>query len=340
MAVTRSFTNAYECTDYTQELLLVPNSWTLLGDVGLFQPEALATTTATFEVTQQTLGLLKDYKRGTKPQTSKDDVSKMIAYNIPSFPIQEELLAHELIGKRMVGSADQLDTKANALAKKIARIRKNIDATKEVARFKTLTTGLAYAPNGTVVANYFSDMGVTQTSVDFVLNSGTTDVMAKVEEVIASIQDNAQTGDVITEIVGYCSPEFFAAFIAHAKVSQAYLYYSSTANQEILRNRAGGKGLYREFQFGGLRLIEVRTVLAGERLIPAKEAVFVPVGTSDSFVSYMAPAARFDYVNTLAEEAYLWTFESPKGTHIDIEGEFSVLNVLRRPKLVVKGTTP
>lgn len=342
MAVTRSFTNAYECTDYTQELLLVPNAWTLLGDVGLFQDEALAMNTATFEVTQQTLGLLKDYKRGTKPQTSKDDVSKILTYAIPHFPIQDELLASDLVGKRMIGSPDQLDNKANALAKKIARIRKSMDITKEVARFKTLTTGQAYAPNGTVVADYFTDMGVTQTSVDFALNSGTTDVIAKVEAVIANMQDYAQTGDVINGVVGYCSPEFFAALIAHAKVQTAYTYYTATAGQEILRNRAGGmqSGLYRSFEYGGIKFIEVRTVLAGERLIPAKEAVFVPTGTSDSFVAYMAPAGRFDYLGSIAEAGYLWTFDSPKGTHVDIEGEFNYLPVLRRPKLVVKGTTP
>jgi len=106
--------------------------------------------------------------------------------------------------------------------------------------------------------------------------------------------------------VAYCSPEWFAKFISHAKIQTAYQYYSATEGQQIQRNRAGGNnGLYREFTYGGIRFVEVRTILAGQRLIPAGEVVFVPVGTTDTFVSYFGPANRLDFVNTVAERAYL-----------------------------------
>ena len=108
----------------------------------------------------------------------------------------------------------------------------------------------------------------------------------------------------------------------------------------IQRNRAGGNnGLYREFSYGGIRFIEVRTVLAGQRLIPAGEVVFVPVGTTDTFVSYFGPANRLDFVNTVAERAYLWMYRDPKGTQIDLDGEFDVTHMIRRPQLVIKGIT-
>lgn len=341
MPLVRSYSNAFEVVDYTQELAIVPNSWTLLNDIGLFREEMLQTRTVTFEETNQTLALIGDQVWGAKPQANKDDTRKIRSYPVAHFPVVDALLPSDINGVRAYGSQTAADTEAAALARKIARIRKNMDITMEVARFKTLTTGNIYAPNGTISGNFFTDFGITQTSVDFVFGTATTDVVAKVESVIAAMQDNALTGDVITQVVAYCSPEFFAKLIAHPKVQAAYTYYSSTANQEIQRNRAGGKeaGLYRRFEYAGIVFIEVRTVLAGQRMIPANEAVFLPLGSDESFVTYFSPANKFGIVNTIAEPRYLWTTRDAKGERIDIDAESNFINVLRRPQLVVKGTT-
>jgi hypothetical protein len=337
MPITRSYTNAFEVTDYTQELQLIPNSWTLLNDSGLFSEEFLTTNTVTFEEQSQSLGLIGDQFRGAKPQANKDDTRKIRSYPIAHFPIVDSVKPEDIQGKRAYGSKDSAETEAAVIARKMERIRRNMDISLEVGRFSVLTTGNAYSPNGTIAGNYFTDFGITQTSVDFVLGTATTDIVAKVETIIASMQDNANTGDVITSVVGYCSPEFFAKFIAHAKIQTAYQYYSATEGQMIQRNRAGGNnGLYREFSYAGVRLIETRTVLAGQRLIPAGEAVFVPTGTLDSFTSFFGPMNRLDFVNTVAERAYLMTYRDPKGQGIDIDGEFNVNHVLRRPALVVK----
>lgn len=340
MPITRSYASNFDVIDYTQELQIIPNSWTLLNDVGLFSEEFLTTHTVTFEEQNKSLALIGDQHRGAKPQANKDDVRKIRSYPIAHFPIVDEILPADIQGKRAYGSQDQAETEAAVIARKMDRIRRNIDITLEVGRFSTLTTGNLYAPNGTISGNLFSDFGITQTSVDFVLGTATTDVMSKVETVIASMQDNANTGDIISGVVAYCSPEWFAKFIAHAKIQTAYQYYTATEGQQIQRNRAGNNmGLYREFTYGGIRFIEVRTVLAGQRLIPAGEVVFVPLGTTDTFVSYFGPANRLDFVNTVAERAYLWLYRNPKGTNIDLDGEFDVTHVIRRPQLVIRGTT-
>lgn len=339
MPIIRSYANAFEVVDYSQELAIIPNSWTLLGDVGLFSEEMLSTHTVTFEETSASLGLIGDVYRGSKPLANKDDNRKIHSYAIPHFAVADKILPQDVQGKRAYGSQDTAETEAAVMARKMERIRRNFDITLEVARFSTLTTGNAYAPNGTIAGNFFTQTGVTQTSVDFVLGTSTTDVVGKAEAVISAMQDNANTGDVISGVVAYCSPEWFAKLIAHAKIQDAYRYYSATAGQDILRSRAGNAGLYREFVYAGIRFVEVRTVLAGQRLIPAGEVVFVPVGTTDTFVTYYGPANKLDFANTMAERAYLWSFRDPKGEAIDLDSESNFLNVLRRPALVVKGTS-
>lgn len=341
MPIIRSYSNGFEVSDYTQELQVIPNSWTLLTESGLFKDEFLSTRTVTFEQTNITLGLVADQYWGAKPQANKDDIRKIHAWAIPHFPYVDALVPSDINGVRAYGKQDVALTKAEALGRKLERIRKNYAVTKEVAAFKTLTTGAVYAPNGTVVTNFFTDMGVTQTVVDFVLGTGTTDIISKVETVIAAMQDNAQSGDVITSVIGYASPEFFAKLISHAKVTAAYQYYTATTNQEILRNRAGGmeSGLYRQFDYGGIRFIEVRTVLAGQRLVPAQDVVFVPTGTTDAFVRYHAPANKFDFVNTIAEAEYVFVTDDMKGERTDIDAESNFFSALRKPALVIRGTS-
>lgn len=338
MSLTRSYTNAFEVVDYTAELQLIPPSWTLLGDSDVFSEEFLSTNTVTFEEQSQTLGLLGDQFRGAKPQANKDDNRKIRSYPIAHFPITDAVKPEDIQGKRAYGATDMAETEAAVIARKMQRIRRNMDITMEVGRFSTLATGNLFAPNGTISGNLFTDFGITQTVVDYALGTSTTDLVGKVETVIASMQDNAATGDVITGVIAYCSPEFFGRFITHPKVTTAYQYFAATEGQQINRNRAGGNnGLYREFTYAGIRFVEVRTVLAGQRLIPAGDVIFVPTGTTDTFMSYFGPANRLDFVNTIAERGYLWTWRDPKGMGIDIDGEFNVTHIVRRPQLVVRG---
>ena len=343
MAQIRSYTNAFEIVDYTQEINVVPNSWTLLGDMGLFQKEMLSTHTVTFEERNKTLALISDQIRGAKPVANQDELRKIHSYPIPHFPDVDYIVPQDIQGKRAYGSATAAETLDGVIMRKLERLKRNISITQEVARFKTLTTGNVYAPSGSVTGNFYTDYGLTQVSVDFVLGTAGTDVLGKTESVIASMQDTAVNGDVITQVVAFCSPEWFAKFIAHAKVQTAYQYYTATDGQSILRNRAGNFGglgaLYREFYFGGVRFIEVRTSLGGVRLVPAGEVAFVPLGTVDSFCSFFGPANKLDLVNTIAEESYAFMYKDPKGENMQIDTEFNVINILRRPLLVVKGTT-
>lgn len=337
MPITRSYSNAFEVVDYTQELALVPTKWSLLNDVGLFGAESLTTNTATFEETNRTLAIIADQYRGAKPQANSDDTRKIHAYYVPHFPIVDAIKPEDLSGKRAYGS-DTAETEAAVMARKIARISRAMDDTLELGRFRTLSTLTAYAPNGTVAANFATDFGITQLAVNFAFGSATTDVIGKVESVISHIQDQAQ-GTTVTGVVAYCSPEYFAALISHAKVQAAYQYFSATEGQMIQRNRAGNNmSLFREFFYGGVRFVEVRGSIGGTRLVPANEAIFVPTGTDGVFVSYFSPANKTSLVNTVAEQRYMFTYRDSKDEGIAIEGEFNALHIVRQPALVVKGT--
>jgi hypothetical protein len=221
-------------------------------------------------------------------------------------------------------------------ARKLARIRQNHAWTLEFARAQAIVLGTVYAPNGTVVQDWNAEFGVTRQSVDFLLGTSTTEVLAKIEGGTSWLQDHA-SGEVITETVTLTSPEFFAKLIAHPSVKTAFQYYSST--QEPLRQRLGGNNaLHRRFEYGGTTFIEMRDTYAGQRLIPSGQAYMVPLGT-DAFRTYFSPANRFGLVNTLGEQVYVFETQDTKGTKIEIESESNFINAIVRPNLVVTFTS-
>lgn len=334
---TRSFTNQFEVTDYTQELVSIPNTWGLVNELGIFRNEPVSQHTVTVESRNGSLALVGDKMRGERANVNKDDTRVLRTFAVPHFPVDDAVKPEDIQGKRAYGSDNMAETEANVIASKLQRIRQNHAATLEKARCYALTTGAIYAPNGTVSGNYFTEFGITQKSIDFTLGTSTTDLIGKVEEGIAHQQDSILSGESITGVVVLCSPEWFAKFIASPKIADAFRYYSST--QEPLRNRLGS-GVYRRFEFGGATFLEYRGVFNdGSRLIPTGEAVMVPTGTNDTFISYFSPANKFSLVNTLGEEAYAFTYRNSTDSEITIETEHNHLALVRRPQVLVKLTT-
>jgi len=125
MPINRSYTNPFEVTSYTREIAVVPNSWTLLNDVGLFQPEYLTQNTVTFEETNSTIGLITDKFRGEKPTANKDDVRKIRTYAVPHFPAVDFVLPEDIQGKRAYGTVDMAETEAAVIARKMTRMKRN-----------------------------------------------------------------------------------------------------------------------------------------------------------------------------------------------------------------------
>lgn len=335
MTTVRSYQDVFGLTDYTESIIQIPNSWGLINELGIFSNEGVAQNTLTVESTAGTLGLLVDKVRGERNAVNKDDTRVLRAFAIPHFPLDDAIKPEDIQGKRAFGG-DQAETEAAVMLRKMERIRRNQAATWEFARAKMITSGEVYAPNGTVVENVYTSFGVTRKEVDYVLGTATTEVIAKSEEALAHIQDNILTGEVVDRVVVLCAPDFFAKLIAHPKVVEAYKYYTSA--QEPLRNRLG-TGIYRRFVFGSIEYVEYRGSFNGQALIPAGTAYMIPLGTTDTFKTYFGPANRFEYVNTIGLESYLFSFRNPSNTEITLQSETNFLNLIRRPQCVVKLVT-
>lgn len=336
--IIRDFGNPFQVADWTREVNIIPNTWGTIGNLGVFQEEPVAEATVAFQEVARDFGLVVDRIRGDRSNFNKDYSRKLHTVPVGHYPLDDQILPKDIQGKSAYSSLSEAETLDGVRMRKMERIRNSHAITLEYARAVLLTTGNVYAPNSTVSLNWFTEMGVTQTVVDFLLGTNTTEVQAKIEAAVSAIQDNAGMVS-ITGVVALCSPTFFAKLIAHPTVKVAYQYYSSTQN--YLRNRdtvEGGMGLHREFDHMGVRFIELRDKYAGNQLIPAGDAVFIPTGT-DYFRTYFAPAERFSLVNTLGEQVYMFETPSLNQTSIEIETESNFLNACLKPALIIRATS-
>lgn len=339
MTIARSFENngQFNLTDLTPQLSLITPTWSLVGDMGLYRESGITQDNLTVEVVNDTIQLVGDVRRGARHTVNSDDTRKLIALQVPHFVLDDAIFAAELAGRRAYGS-DNSSTEIEVKARKMASMMKKWDATHEAARVWTITQGAAYAPNGTVAIDFYSEFGVTRKSVDFLLGTGTTDIVAKNEEVIAHIQDNVLSAGSVTNTKVLASPEWFSKYVNQAGVKEAYKFYSSV--QEPQRSRLGGNTTrFRTFVHAGLDIVEYRGSFNGVRLVPAGKAYAFPEGVDDMFEFYSAPAQTFDLVNTVGEKAYMWEIRSQRNDQIALESESNFLALCRRPQAIVELTS-
>jgi Phage major capsid protein E len=98
---------------------------------------------------------------------------------------------------------------------------------------------------GTTLYDYFSEFGLAQQAVDFVLGTAGTQVQAKVREVLRKIETELK-GETMSEVLALVSPEFFDKLIGHTSVEDAYKYFSSTGAQPLREDTR------RRFPFAGI----------------------------------------------------------------------------------------
>lgn len=338
-AAVRSYDgNNYEYQDLTAPLMIVPNIWGLGQQLNLFSKDSVSQESVVLETITKGHGIITDIHRGARHQVSIDPTRKMSSFAIPHFTLDDAITPSDIQGKRAFG-VDILETIAAVRARKLETIRESWSATMEKAIWHTITTGTPYAPNGNVSYDWYTEFGATRVTVDFQLNTSTTDIIAKTEEVFAAIQDNAHDGSVRGEIFAIASPEFFSKLIAHPTMKAMYLAYQQQPN--ILKERLRANGYdarYREFTIGNITYVEYRGIGPdGVRYIPANEAYFLPIDSGDNFVQYFAPASHFDFVNTAGKEMYAFEYGDNRGQMIELQSESNFLHVLRRPQLIVKG---
>jgi Phage major capsid protein E len=323
----------YSLAEMTEAINILPNIYTRLGQLGLFRYEGVTQRSVLIEQSEGVLNLLPTVPLGGPPTVANRDARSMRSFTIPWIPHDDVITPQDIQGVRGFGVADAADPLATMMERKLTRMRAKHAQTREYMEVNALR-GVVKDGAGVTLYDYFDEFDLAQLSVDFVLGTATTNVQAKCREVLRKIETELK-GEVSTGALALVSPGFFDKLIGHAKVEEAYKYYSSTGAQPLREDTR------RRFPFAGIVFEEYNATVtlstgATETLVPANEGIAFPLGTLDTFVTYGAPANLIETVNTVGLPMYARQIGRLDGSAIDVKTEASILPVNKRPRLAVK----
>lgn len=332
---------AFSSTTLTAAINIVPNDYGRIRELGLFNDEPINTTTVAVQYANGTLNLLPTRERGAPSSLGMPEKRGARAFSCFHIPHDDFVRADD-VQNIIARTADDgvVDAVQALVLRKEATMRRKHAITIEHMRMGALR-GDILDNDGTSLLNLFTAFGVTQKSIDFVLGTAGTNVPAKVDELTAYMEDNL-LGETMSGVHVFASPEWFAKFIGHTTVTDAWKYYDGAYNP--LRNDVRKKFVYRGSTFeeyrGSASYLQEDGTYGTRRFIPANEAIAVPLGTQDTFSTYWAPADFMDAVNTLGEQIYVRQAVDPEFQRwVKIHSQSNPLPIVKRPALLVKLTT-
>lgn len=328
--------------DLTEPVNVIQNKWGLYNALGLFRNEYKTQKMVELSRTHETISILEDVQWDGRKPVLPGGENDWSLFRIPHFPVQDMITPQDLDGNidfdaLARGSITTPLTLQKVLYTKTERMRRAAALTLEFARAQLIRDGSVYAPNGTVVTNFYTEFGLTREVFNLDLANLTVNPLPKMDDVIGSVVDSVQDGEVHTDIVALCSPKFFQALISNPFVVESYQYFQQPQGMDILNQRLGTVApldrRYRVFNYGGIEFIEVRGGVGGVPYVNDGEAYVFPRGT-DSFRTFFAPANKFTSINKPANELYMFSTMGEKDDKIELEGETNFMNAVVRPQII------
>jgi hypothetical protein len=325
--------SAFNMTSLTAAINLLPNMYGRTEELKLFPQKSVRARNICVEERNGVLSLLPTQIPGSPGSIGSSEKRKLRSFTIPHILHDDVVLPEEVQGIRAFGSETELQAMANVIVDHLQAMRNRHAITLEHLRMGALK-GIVLDADGSELVDLYSEFGITPKVVSFALGTATTDVKKKCLEVIRHIEDNLR-GEYMTSVRCLVSPEFFDAFTSHKNVKEAYERWQDGA---ALRDdmRSG-------FTFAGITFEEYRGQATGSdgavrKFIAEGEGHCFPVGTSESFVTYFAPADFNETINTLGLPLYAKQCSRKFERGTDLHTQSNPLPKCLRPGILVKLT--
>jgi len=325
---------AFEMTQLTKSINLLPNSYGRLREMNLMPFKGLRTRSCIVEMRNGILTLLPTKPVGSAGTIHKTTKRNVRSFVVPHIPHDANILPEEYAGLRAFGSESDMVALSQLMNDKLQDMRNNHAITLEHLRMGALK-GEILDSDGSVLYNLFDEFSITAFELDFELGDVDTDVKQKCIDLKRYMEDNL-LGEVMTGIHVLVSEEFFDALVDHPKVREAYERWR---DGELFRT-----DMRNGFTFAGVSFEEYRgkaVDLDGttRRFIAENEGHAFPTGTLNSFETLGAPADFLETTNTLGQPIYAKQDARKYNRGIDIHTQSNPLPICYRPAVLVKVLT-
>jgi len=322
-------TDKFTLQELTAAINEAPRLPSRLAALGLFQEEGILTTSLSVERDVDTLTLIANTSRSATPAATGGSTRHLHLFGTTHLPTLDTITADDVQNLRAFGKASEEETMRAFVDRRLAKMRRRIDATIEYQRIGAIKGIVVDADGTTVIENIFTKFSMTQQTATLTLNTATADIRGEVLHAV-DLMESALGNEPYSGIRVLCGKTFFRSLIAHAKLEKAYELYESGI---FLRNdpRNG-------FDFAGATFEEYRGAIAGVPFIADGEAYMFPTGVEDMFITRFAPANYVETANTIGLPYYAKQEAKPLGKGIDVEAQSNPISLNTRPRASIKLT--
>lgn len=325
--------NLISLTDRVNKMPFVPGK---AGRLGIFGEKGTRTTTVAIEEYAGTLALVPTSPRGGPENQNVHQKRKLRNLNVPHLPINDAVYPDEIQNVRAFGQESELMGVQQVVDQRMQEMNYKLDATVEYQRIGALKGLLLDSDGSTVIYNLFTEFGVSQDTVDFVLGTAGTDVIGKWVTVKGLIEDELGM-DSYDHIHVFAGKTWWAEYISHPKIATAYQYFEA-GGQRVNPLREDLR--YQGFTFADVTVEQYRGKVSNVSFIADAEAYAFPVGP-DIYRTYYAPADFMETVNTMGLPRYAKQVPDPSGLnrYRQVHVQTNPLSLCTRPKTLIKLTT-
>ncbi|QZP22841.1 major capsid protein [Pseudomonas sp. DR208] len=294
-----------------------------ISSLGLFREEGISTLTVQIEKDGDTLALVPSGERGTSGLVVGGTKRTLIPFNTVHLPERFTIKADEIQGIRAFGTRSELQAVQDVVNKRLAKARRQLDATHEFQRMGALNGQVLDADGKTVLLDIYKSFGVNRQKLQMGLNSPDTELRVKCGEAL-DMQEEALGSVTSTGSRALCGKNFWNKLIVHKSVKETYL---NTMQAASLRGDAR-----ESFEFGGIVWERYRGKVAGVAFVHDDKALLIPEGVPDLYISSFAPADYMETVNTQGIPYYSKIEPLPFNKGVAGEAQSNPLHLCTRPR--------
>ncbi|AXA25913.1 MULTISPECIES: major capsid protein [Pseudomonas] len=298
-----------------------------LAELGLFEEEGVTTITVQVEKDGETLALVPAGERGTSGLVVGGSKRILLPFNTVHLPERFAIKADEIQGIRAFGSQTELQAVQDVVNKRLAKARRQLDATHEFHRMGALNGYVLDADGKTVLLDIYKRFDIKPVEIVMDLDKPETEVRVKCVDALDA-QEEALGATASSGARALCGKNFWRLLIAHRSVKETY-----EGTQYAAALRADGR---EAFDFGGITWERYRGKVGGTAFVGDDDARLVPEGVPGLCITRFAPADYMDTVNTEGLPYYSQLEMMPFKKGVAGEAQSNPLHLVTRPKAIIR----
>lgn len=310
--------NAFGLTSLSSQVEKLDYLPGLIGSLGIFEKAPVRTRTVWVDRREGELNLIQTSANGAPPDELTRDDRSAVPLKAVRLAKGATIYASEIASWRAFGTEDEQTVVMSEYARRMERVRQDMEYTHEKHRLGALQ-GILLDADGSTIYNYATEFGESiPGATSFELDQTGTDVRGLCNAMVRSVARSAKGAwvDGRTTLHALAGDEFYDALINHPTVRATYLNWAAAA--DLRENNAFGSFNYGGIVWHNYRGSDDNTEIA----VATATAKFFPVGAVDIFKQVMAPADEFiPYVGAPGQNIYSMNLRDPSGRDAWVRNE-------------------